>query len=128
MEKMFSAHWNASTQRRKQRKYVEHAPLHIRQKMMNAPLSKELRKKHNKRSMTVRKGDKVKIMRGSYKGKTTTVEGADLRNYRVFLADIEITRKDGGKRKVGIHPSNLQIQELKMDDKYRKAILDKKKA
>jgi len=35
---------------------------------MSAPLSKELRQKHNVRSMPIRKDDEVVVMRGHYKG------------------------------------------------------------
>jgi large subunit ribosomal protein L24 len=126
MEKTFSPHWKTSTQRRKQRKYVKNAPLHVRQHMMHSTLSKELRKKYDKRNVQIRKGDKVKISRGAHKGKITTVEDVNMKDYLVYFSDIEVTRKDGAKSKVGIHPSNLIIQELKLDDKYRKAILDRK--
>lgn len=35
---------------------------------MSAPLSKELRQKHNVRSMPIRKDDEVIVCRGHYKG------------------------------------------------------------
>lgn len=38
------------------------APSHIRRKIMSAPLSKELRKKYNVRSMPVRKDDEVMVI------------------------------------------------------------------
>ena len=41
---------------------------------MSAKLSKELRAKQNIRSVRVRTGDKVKILRGQFKGKTGVVE------------------------------------------------------
>ncbi|MBC7119559.1 MAG: 50S ribosomal protein L24, partial [Methanobacteriaceae archaeon] len=57
-----------SKQPRKQRKFLHNAPLHIRHKIMSANLSKELREEYNRRSLPVRKGDKVEIMRGDFKG------------------------------------------------------------
>ena len=65
--KDFSNTWNSSNKPRKQRKYRLNAPLHIKQKFVRAHLSKELRKKLNKKNMGLRKGDKVKIMRGQFR-------------------------------------------------------------
>lgn len=119
MKKLFSTAWVGSAQRRKQRKYRHNAPLHTQQKFMGSALSKDLRKKHGRRSIAVRRGDKVKVVRGNHKGKITTVERVNLRACRVYLKDIEVTRKDGRKANVGIHPSNLIIQELNLEDKQR---------
>jgi len=63
-KKQFSGHWKGSSQRRKQRKYQAHAPLHIKQRFASAHLSDELKKKYGCRSLQIRKGDIVKIMRG----------------------------------------------------------------
>lgn len=50
---------------------------------MSAPLSKELRQKHNVRSMPIRKDDEVIVTRGHYKGqqaaKVTAVSGSACR-------------------------------------------------
>lgn len=59
---------NVSSSRRKQRKRHFSAPSSVRRKLMSAPLSKELRQKHNVRSMPIRKDDEVVVMRGHYKG------------------------------------------------------------
>lgn len=50
-----------TSSRRKNRKRHFTAPSHIRRKIMSAPLSKELRKKHGVRSMPVRKDDEVMV-------------------------------------------------------------------
>ncbi len=125
--KEFSKLWIASKSRKKQRKYVENAPLHLRGGMMSSTLSKELRKKHGRRNLTIKKGDKVKIVRGSFKGRVTTVESVSLTDYRVYLKGVEATRKEGGKSQLGIHPSNLVIQELNLEDKKRKEGLEQNK-
>ncbi len=121
----FSRSWKSSKKPSKQRKYRENAPLHIRQKFMSVHLSPELREKHGKRNISVRKGDKVKVMRGNFKdheGKVNTVD----RNYiRVYVQGAEVTKKDGTKSQFPIHPSNLMITELKLDDKKRKQSLER---
>ena len=50
-----------SSSRRKNRRRHFSAPSHIRRKLMSSPLSKELRKKYNVRSIPVRKDDEVMV-------------------------------------------------------------------
>ncbi len=54
---------------RKQRNFVRNLALHLRKNLCVCHLSKELRKEIGKRSLTVRSGDKVKVMRGGQKKK-----------------------------------------------------------
>lgn len=123
MEKRFSAKWIESSQARKQRKYRYNAPLHLKRKFMGAHLSKELRKKYGKRSAVVRKGDRVKVERGSFNGKVAKVSSVDMRNQVIYLEGVERTKKDGSKAAVGLHPSNVTIMEIVTDDKQRTASL-----
>ena len=126
MKSKFSTSWQASSQPRKQRKYVYNAALHTKHKFLSANLSKELRKKHAKRSLPLRKGDEVLIMRGSFKKKKAKVTEIDLKNTLVALENVQRTKKDGTKVNVYLHPSNLQIQTLSLDDKQRLAIFARK--
>ena len=126
MKTKFSRTWKRSKQPRKQRKYRYNAPLHIKQKFMRAHLSKELRKKYNRRSLGLKKGDKVKIVRGQFKKKTGKVDKVDLKENYVYITGIEITKKDGTKAFYPLQPSNLMITELNLDDKKRQKILDRK--
>jgi large subunit ribosomal protein L24 len=119
MKRKFSISWNASRQPRKQRKYVFNAPLHIRHKLVSANLSKELRKKYGKRSFPLRKGDSVKIMVGEFKKKTGKIASVDLKRLRISIEGIQRTKKDGSKVNVWFDSSNLQIQELNLEDKKR---------
>jgi len=77
--------------------------------------------------MIVRKGDKVKIMRGKSKGKSALVKKVYLKLLKVSVEGIELTRKDGTKRDVRFHPSNLMITEMSLEDKQRKRIVERKK-
>jgi len=126
MKTKFSSSWIKSKQPRKQRKYRYNAPLHIKQKFVGAHLSKELHKKYGKRSMNVRKGDSVKIMRGQFKNKTGKVDEASVKKTQVYVSGIEIAKRDGTKARFPIHPSNLMITELNMDDKMRNKVLGRK--
>lgn len=112
MKNKFSAKWKGSKQPRKQRKYLANAPLHLRNNFVNANLSKDLRKKQNKRSMQIKKGDKVKIMRGKFKGEIKNVLQVDLKKSKIILEGIQAKKQDGSKANIKMQPSNLQIIEL----------------
>ena len=126
MKQKFSIKWKASRQPRKQRKYRYNAPLHLRRKMMSSTLSKELRKKYEKRNFPIHKGDNIRIMRGNFKGKTGKIDVVDMTKYRISIDGIFRTKKDGTKVSVWFVPSNLQIKELNLDDKKRKQALERK--
>lgn len=124
--KNFSINWKRSKKPRKQRKYIFTAPLHIKQKLAHSHLSADLRKKYGKRSTSLRKGDKVKIMRGKFKKHEGKVESIWLKKLMVLVSGVEITKKDGTKKMSSLHPSNLIITELNLDDKLRQKALEGK--
>ena len=125
--KKWSKHWKSSKKPSKQRKYRYNAPLHIRHKFVSANLSKELRKKYGIRSLPLRKGDTVKIMRGKFKGKKAKVERVDLKKLKVYLEGINITKQSGVKVGLPLDASNLQIVELNLDDKKRLEAVERKR-
>jgi len=111
--------WKASKQPRKQRKYLANAPLHLRKKFVSVNLSKELRKKYGKRNVNIRKGDKVKVMRGKFKKKTGKVLKVELKTTKITVEGVQVKKIDGSKVNVKLMPSNLQIIELNLEDKKR---------
>lgn len=122
MKQKFSHAWIASKQPRKQRKFRHNAPLNIRHTMMAAHLSRDLRKKYSRRSIPIRTGDTVKIMRGQFRKKTGKVETIMLKRYKVYVAGAERTKKDGSKSHYPLDTSNLLITELNLEDKKRNEI------
>jgi len=126
MKSIFSKTWIKSKQPRKQRKYRYNAPEHVKKKFVSVNLSKELREKHSRRNIPVVKGDKVKIMRGQFKGKSGEVEKINMKNLKIIIQGIENIKKDGTKVNYPLDPSNLMITDLKLDDKKRKASLERK--
>ena len=126
MKKKFVLTWKRSKQPRKQRKYRAKAPLHVKRNFMSCHLSKELKKKYGKRAVGIRKGDKVKIMRGQFKRKTGKVERTSLKDSRVYITGIEVIKKDGTKTLFPIHPSNLVITDLYLEDKKRVKAMGRK--
>ncbi len=120
MKKKFSTSWKKSKQPRKQRKYRANAPLHLRHKMLSSMLNKDLRKKYGKKSLSIRKGDDVMVMKGRFKKKKGKIASVDLKRKRATIEGIQIKKKDGTKINVFFDSSNLQIMELNLDDKKRK--------
>lgn len=126
MKSRWFSGWLRSKQPRKQRKYTYNAPLHKRRKLMSAHLSSELKKKHGRNSFPVRKGDRVKILRGQYKGTIAEIEKVDLKKYRIFVKGVEHKKTEGRTSYYPIHPSNVTILTLKLDDSKRKNSLSRR--
>ncbi|OGJ13069.1 50S ribosomal protein L24 [Candidatus Pacearchaeota archaeon RBG_19FT_COMBO_34_9] len=127
MKNKFSKHWKSSKRPSKQRKYTANAPLHIKKKLLSANLSKELRKKYGRRNIPARKGDTVRIMTGKLRKKQGKIIRINTKKSRVEIEGIQIKKQDGSKVNVKLHPSNLQIIELNLDDKKRIQIKEAKK-
>ena len=126
MKSIFSLNWKSSKQPRKQRKYRYNAPLHIKKKFMSSQLSKELKTKYGKKNIPVVKGDTVKVMRGQFKGKVGKITKVSYQKVKVYIEGVELIKKDGNKVPYPIHPSNIMINILKLDDKKRIASLERK--
>jgi len=112
MKKKFSTKWVGSKLPRKQRKYRANALLHLRKKFVSVNLSKELRKKYEKRNVPIKLGDTVKILRGKFKGKSGKITHVLLKVSKVTIEGIQTTKQDGSKVNVKLQPSNLQITAL----------------
>ena len=100
---------------------------HKREKLLGANLSENLRKQHNKRSMRVIKGDTVRILSGEYVGVEGKVEKVNTVRSTLSIEGVQREKIRGGKVKVQIHASNVQIISLNTDDEYRMKGTRKKK-
>lgn len=92
---------------------------HKREKLLGANLSENLRNQHNKRSMRVIKGDTVRILRGEYVGVEGKVEKVNTERSTLSIEGVQREKIRGGKVKVQIHASNVQIISVNTDDEYR---------
>jgi len=117
----------AVTKPAKQRKMLFQAQDHIRYKLFAAPLSPELRKSHGVKTIPVRSGDTVRIMRGDHKGFEGKIASVDRKKYRIYVEGLTREKVDGTTTFVPIHPSKVMITRLNLDDKWRKKILERKK-
>lgn len=112
---------------RKQRKRLFNAPAHIRHKLMAAPLAPELIKSRGVKSLPVRKGDTVRVMRGDRKGFEGKISRVDLKNFRLYVEGLTREKVDGTTIFLPLHPSKVMIKNLNLDDKWRKEALERKK-
>ena len=119
---------SVSKKPRKARRAQREAPLHRKSSSLKAHLSPELRGEYGVRSVRVRVGDSVRIVRGAYRG----VEGKVLRVYpgegRVTVEGLTRQNARGDNVPIKIHSSNLIITKLSLDDKLRKEKLESLRA
>lgn len=92
----------------------------------SARLSADLSKEHNARSMQVREGDTVIVMRGTFKdieGKVTRIDrGKD----SIYIEGVAREKANGNSFFMPIRPSKVVITKLNLEDKWRKNILGRK--
>ena len=115
-----------SKQPRKQRKSRYNAPLHIKQKLMRSMLDKSLRNEYKKRTVSVIKGDTVKIISGDHKGKSGLVINVNLKRNIIFINGITTIKANGSEALISISPSNVIITKLELKDKTREERIRRK--
>lgn len=126
MKKQFSRSWISSKQPRKQRKYRYNAPLHVRQKLLSAHLDKGLRKMYNRRSVPVRTGDEVLVVRGAFRKQHGKVTKVDTKMLKIFVDSVKRKKVSGQDIELPIDPSNVILTKLNMDDKKRQKFVRRK--
>ena len=108
-----------SKQPRKQRKALYNAPAHARGKHLSATLSKDLRADLGKRSLPLRSGDKVRVLRGDFKGHEGEVLDVENGSYKVTNEDVTLSNPDGTAVFLPVDPSNLMIIDADTKDDRR---------
>ena len=114
-----------SKQPRKQRKALYNAPLHARRKIMSVNLSKDLQNDYGKRSLPIKTGDKVRVVRGEFSDYEGKVESIDPKKYKVVIEGVNLSKTDGSSVFLPIHPSNLMIIEADLKDDKRYKIIER---
>jgi large subunit ribosomal protein L24 len=115
----WSKEWKSSKNPTKQRKYRDNAPLHVKDKLVSANASQELRDELGTRTVKVRTGDRAKVMRGDEKGAEGIINNIDRENSVVYIDGIDNERNDGSLQQKALRPSNLQIVALNVEDPDR---------
>lgn len=114
-------------QPRKQRKYRANAPLHRRHRFLSARLSPDLSTAFERRSLPVRKGDEIEVMRGGFRKRRGVVDRIGLQTGKIYVDGMTVKKVDGSEVLRPIDPSNVRIIRLKTEDKTRDAVLKRKK-
>ncbi len=110
----------------KNRKRHYSKELHLIGKEFSVHLSKELAKELGRRSLEVRKGDTVKLVRGGekYVGKQGKIAEVNRKKRQVLIEGLVRKKLDGTERMVPFRPSNLIIMAI--DDKDGRRLKRKK--
>lgn len=93
-------------------------PAHKRHKLLAARLGKDLREKLNIKSLPVRKGDRVKVLRGDFKKLEGEVLEVDSKTQSITVQGATITKSDGSQVNRPIRPANVMLLKL-VEDKER---------
>ncbi|MEM0359798.1 MAG: 50S ribosomal protein L24 [Candidatus Diapherotrites archaeon] len=116
-----------SSKPKKNRKAFYEKPLHKKQKSLAAHLSKKLAEELGRRSVPLRKGDEVKIIRGDFKGKKGKISRVDLSRGRVYIEKISRKKADGTETQVPFQASKLIVESLDRGDSKRLKFLKKER-
>lgn len=109
----------------KQRKALYGAPLKVKRNSLASHLSKDLAEKYKKRAFAVKVGDEVEVMRGEFRGKKGKISRVNLKNFKVYIEGVVRKKVEGTERMAALHPSNLRIVNLSLEDKRRTQTLEK---
>ncbi|MBD3404886.1 MAG: 50S ribosomal protein L24 [Candidatus Lokiarchaeota archaeon] len=110
---------------RKQRRFLHKSSIHEHKKLLRCRLDEFLREEYGMRSLTVKKGDLVRVMRGQFRETEGKIVRIDYSKALVYLDNATTTKADGKEVQIPIHPSNLMLVKLELDDD-RRAIIEKK--
>jgi large subunit ribosomal protein L26e len=77
------------------------------------------------RSIPIRKDDEVKVVRGQFKNREGKVETVYRKKFVIHIERLTREKSNGATVKIGVHPSNVVITKLKLDND-RKEILNRK--
>ena len=105
---------------------IYQATFQTKSKQLGSALSKDLRKKYQKRSVRVVEGDSVTITRGEFKGVDGKVSKVSTQKNSVAIEGVKKEKTKGDKFDVYIHTSNLVVTSLNTEDKFRTAKLEGK--
>lgn len=109
-----------------ERKRFYNSKNHQKTKRMNVHLSKGLRAsiKKKKRSLLVRKGDRVRVMRGPGKGSEGKVLRASHAKMKVYVEGMVLRTAKGREVLQALQPSNLMLVSLEQTKERKELFSD----
>ena len=108
----------------KQRKIFYSTPIHSKKKILCAHLSEDLKMKYGIKSLPLRKGDVVLVMRGDARRMEGKITKVDRKKYKVYIEGITRKKQNGDTVMIPIHYSKVKIMNLDTSDARRKNKLD----
>jgi large subunit ribosomal protein L24 len=108
---------------RRQRKALYEADTFERRHRMTVALSRELRARFRRRSVPIRKGDTVRVLGGSFKGREERVARVSRRDYSVTLDNITLKTGEEKLKPLPMRPGHLVITRLNLADAWRRRAL-----
>ena len=110
--------------RRKERRKAYSGKMHEKRAKLRVHVAKELKgsAKVEKRAVLVNKGDTVKVMRGTHKGKSAKVQKVSHAKGVVFLEGVTKRNARGVESSIPFQPYNMMLTALK-ESAYRKTLM-----
>ncbi|MDP2973944.1 MAG: 50S ribosomal protein L24 [Candidatus Diapherotrites archaeon] len=108
-----------SSKPKKQRKYLYSKPLHKRQKDLSGHLSKKLRQALGKRSLQLRKGDTVRVMKGAKRNSEGKIMSVDYKKSTVCIEKLTRKKTDGTEIPLPVKACNLLVTDVDRSDSRR---------
>jgi len=105
----------------KTRKALYEMPKHKKAKEVASHLSEKLAEEFGKRSITIRKNDIVKIMRGKFSGKEGKITSVDRKRNKIYVEKIGAKKSNGEERQVPIDASKVMVIDIDRTDRKRVA-------
>jgi len=88
-------------------------------KSVAAHLDEKLRKELGMRGLSVRKGDTVKVMRGTFKGKEGKVSSVNVARGKIFIEKVTAKKSNGSERQISFDASKVMIVDADRTDRKR---------
>ena len=113
---------SVSSSRRVQRKYALGAPSSVKRKLMSCHLSKSLRDQYKLRSLPIKRGDEVKILKGKAKGKFGKVVQVYRKRNCIYVDKVQREKQNGQTVFLPIKPYYCVVEKLLINKDRSKTI------
>jgi len=113
---------SVSSSRRVQRKYALGAPSSVKRKLMSCHLSKSLRDQYKLRSLPIKRGDEVKILKGKAKGKSGKVVQVYRKRNCIYVDKVQREKQNGQTVFLPIKPYYCVVEKLLINKDRSKTI------
>ena len=111
-----------SSSRRVQRKYALGAPSSVKRKLMSCHLAKTLRDQYKLRSLPIKRGDEVKILKGKSKGKSGKVVQVYRKRNCIYVDKVQREKQNGQTVFLPIKPCYCVVEKLLINKDRTKTI------